>query len=119
MFRLTKEKDGKAKDMRSQTVIASTNRRNTKLLPYAFTEHGTIQVANVLRSDTAVQMSVQVVRAFVQLRQLVVNQKAIRSKLSELDARIGEHDEQLAAIVETLHQLAQPVSPGKKRRIGF
>ena len=119
MFRLTKEEDGKAKDMRSQTVIASTNRRNTKLLPYAFTEHGTIQVANVLRSDTAVQMSVQVVRAFVQLRQLVVNHKAIRSKLSELDARIGEHDEQLAAIVETLHQLAEPVSPGKKRRIGF
>lgn len=91
----------------------------SRVLPGVFSEHGAIQAANVLSSPTATQMSVQVVRAFVQLRQLVVNQKAIRTKLSELDARIGEHDEQLAAIVETLHQLAEPVSPAERRRIGF
>lgn len=106
-------------DLRSQTVTARRSHGGRRNTPFAFTEHGTIQAANVLRSETAVQMSVQVVRAFVQLRQLVVNHKAIRTKLSELDARIGEHDEQLAAIVETLHQLAEPVSPGEKRRIGF
>ncbi len=91
----------------------------SRVLPSVFTEHGAIQATNVLRSEAAVQMSVQVVRSFVKLRQLVVNHKAIRAKLSELDARIGEHDEQLAVIVETLHQLAEPVSPGQKRRIGF
>ena len=64
-------------------------------------------------------MSVQVVRAFVQLRQLVVNHKAIAAKLAELDARIGAHDDQLAAIVEALRQLAEPVLPANRHRIGF
>ena len=129
MFRLIPEESGKVfslnspnvtpSDNRSQTVIGSAKHRVSKALPYAFTEHGAIQAANVLRSEAAVEMSVQVVRAFVRLRQLVVNHKAISRKLSELESRIGEHDEQLAAIVEALRQLSEPVLPEKRRRIGF
>lgn len=104
-------------------VIAKCDRlrslKFSRVLPSAFTEHGAIQVANVLSSPLADQMSIQVVRAFVRLRQLVVNHKAIAAKLSELDARIGEHDEQLAAIVDALRQLAEPVLPANRRCIGF
>jgi len=105
---------------RSQNVTLKASRGgNVKYPPFVFTEHGAIQAANVLRSDAAVQMSVQVVRAFIQLRHLVVNHKAIRTRLTELEDRIGEHDEQLGVIVDALRQLSEPVSPAERRRIGF
>ena len=88
-------------------------------LPYAFTEHGAIQAANVLNSKEANEMSVRIIRAFVGLRQLMVNHKALSSKLAELDARVGAHDEQLAAIVEAIRQLAEPVAPRNRLKIGF
>ena len=129
VFRLTSEEwkqidDTRAKPEnragnRSQFATGSTKHRDSRALPFAFTEHGAIQAANVLRSEAAVQMSVQVVRAFIQLRHMVVNHKAIRSKLNELDARIGEHDDQLAAIVDALRHLSEPVLPEERRRIGF
>lgn len=119
LFQLTQKEAADLILNRSQNATSSAKHRASKALPYAFTEHGAIQAANVLRSEVAVQMSVQVVRAFVGLRQLVVNHKAIAKKLSELDARIGEHDTQLAAIVEALHRLAEPVPSEKRRRIGF
>ena len=93
--------------------------QNIKYRPYAFTEHGAIQAANILNSEAATDMSVHVVRAFVRLRQLVVNHKAIAAKLSELDARVGAHDEQLAAVIAAIRQLTTPDSPTHGRKIGF
>ena len=87
--------------------------------PSAFTEHGAIQAANILSSATASEMSVQIVRAFVQLRQLLVNHKALATKLAELDLRIGAHDQQLSAIVRALRKLAAPTGPRHRRKIGF
>jgi hypothetical protein len=104
---------------RSQNATGSQRHRDPRFLPYAFTEHGAIQAANVLNSETATTMSVAVVRAFVRLRQLVVNHKALAAKLAELDARVGAHDEQLAAIIEAIRQLAAPDGPDHNRKIGF
>jgi hypothetical protein len=95
------------------------NLRFAKSLPYAFTEHGAIQAANILNSDAATEMSVHVVRAFVRLRLLVVNHKAIAAKLAELDARVGAHDEQLAAVIAAIRQLTAPDGPRHRRKIGF
>jgi hypothetical protein len=92
--------------------------RFSPTLPYAFTEHEAIQAANILNSEAATVMSVQVVRAFVRLRQMLVNHKALAAKLAELDARVGAHDEQLAALVEAIRQLATP-PPGHGREMGF
>lgn len=119
-FELSMEEAAAARLSRSQNVTLNKGRGgNVKYAPLVFTEHGVVQAANVLRSEAAVQMSVQVVRAFVQLRHMVVNHKAIRSKLTELESRIGEHDEQLAAIVDALRHLSEPVLPEERRRIGF
>lgn len=93
--------------------------RFSPVLPRAFTEHGAIQAANVLSSDAATVMSVHVVRAFVRLRQLMANHKALAAKLAELDARVGAHDEQLAAIIATIRQLTTPDTPTHHRKIGF
>ena len=89
------------------------------VLPYAFTEHGAIQAASILSSDTATEMSVEVARAFIRLRQLMVDHKALASKLAEPDAHLGTHDRQLAAIVEAIRQLAAPSGPLHGREIGY
>ena len=75
--------------------------------------------ANVLQSPEAVAMSVHVVRAFVRLRQLMVDHRALSAKLAELDARVGAHDEQLAAIVAAIRQLTMPDASSHGRKIGF
>ena len=94
------------------------NLRFSKNLPYAFTEHGAIQAANILHSEAAVEMGVYVVRAFVRLRQWLGTQRALADKLDELEERVGGHDEQIAAVIEALRQLAFP-EPGHDRKIGF
>lgn len=93
--------------------------RFSKSLPYAFTEYGAIQAANVLSSDTAIEMGVHVVRAFVVLRRWLGNQKALTEKLAELETRVGTHDKQISGIIEALRQLMASPEPDHGRRIGF
>ena len=88
-------------------------------MPWAFTEHGALMAANVLNSTRAVRMSVMIVRAFLALRRMVLDQKALAEKLAELDARVGAHDEHLAEIIEAIRQLAAPADPEHGREIGF
>lgn len=109
-------------DEKTEVVTKCDHLRALKfspVLPRAFTEHGAIQAANVLNSDAATEMSVHVVRAFIRLRQLMVNHKALAAKLAELDARVGAHDEQLAALVAAIRQLTTPVTPTHGRKIGY
>jgi hypothetical protein len=81
MFQLTTEE---AESMRSQTVIAS--KRNIRYQPYAFTEHGVAMLSAVLKSDRAVRMSIFIVRAFVQLRELLATNKELARKVEQLEA---------------------------------
>lgn len=74
---------------------------------------------NVLRSGQAVQMSVQVVRAFVRLPQMVAADKELAGKLDELERRVSHHDKAITSIVHAIRELATPVEPKPKRRIGF
>ncbi|HWJ33912.1 MAG TPA: ORF6N domain-containing protein [Steroidobacteraceae bacterium] len=104
---------------RSQFVTLKPSRgQNIKFLPFAFTEHGAIQAANVLNSPRAIAMSVYVVRAFVQLRELLGSNKALAQKLNELEQKLKNHDEAIAAILSAIRELLHP--PLQKRRgIGF
>jgi hypothetical protein len=105
--------------LRSQIATLKEGRgEHRKYLPWAFTEHGALMAANVLNSPRAVQMSVYVVRAFLRLREWVVGQTELATKLSELERRVAGHDEDLRAIVQTIRRLvAPPDTP--RRRIGF
>jgi hypothetical protein len=105
--------------LRSQFVTSSSGHGGHRYLPFAFTEHGALMAANVLNSAHAVQMSIVIVRAFFALRRTILDHKALSSKLAELDARIGAHDEQLAEIVEAIRYLTAPPKPEHDRRIGF
>jgi hypothetical protein len=115
LFTLTREE---YKDLRSQNATSSFAHGGRRYLPHAFTEHGAIMAATVLNSRRAVEMSVFVVRAFVQMRQsLVVNQHVV-SKLSELEARLDSHDAEIQDLVDAIRELLTPL-PANNRRIGF
>jgi hypothetical protein len=94
-------------------------RRGTTYRPWAFTEHGALMAANILRSERAVQMSVFVVRAFVRLREQIAANSAILKRLAEIDNTLLQHDAALRDVYQKLLPLLQPAPLPPKRRIGF
>ncbi len=121
VFRLTTEE---ATDLRSQSATSKkpAGRGGRRYLPYAFTEHGAIQAANVLNSPNAVEMGIYVVRAFVKLRALLTSNQELARRFEELDSRLqkklADHDEAIAAILSAIRQLMNPPAP-RHRPIGF
>ncbi len=103
----------------SQFATSSSRHRGTVYRPWAFTEHGAVMAANILRSGQAIQMSVFVVRAFVRLREHVAANAAILKRLAEIDRTLLEHDSALMDLYEKLLPLLQPPPDEPKRRIGF
>src|SRR5205814_1427304 len=103
--------------LRSQIVI-SKGRGGRRYSPYAFTEHGAIMAANVLNSKEAVRMSVFVVRAFVKLLAVLATHRELAGKLSELERKVGTHDQAIVSIIATIQQLTEPAKQ-KARVIGF
>jgi len=101
---------------RSQTVTLNTTRgKNIKYRPYAFTEHGILMLSSVLKSDRAVQVNIQIMRAFVRLRELLTSNTELLRRLDDLEFT---HDENFRVVFKALRQLMAP--PVKKRRqIGF
>jgi len=110
MFQLTPEE---ASVMRSR--IATASKRNVRHLPHAFTEHGAIMLASVLNSPIAVQASVLVVRAFVQLREMMIAHKDLARRLDELEKR---YDARFKNIFDAIRQLMAPPKQ-RPRQIGF
>jgi hypothetical protein len=104
---------------RSQIVTSSPKHRGTSLGAWAFTEHGALMAANILRSERAVQMSVFVVRAFVRLREHAVANTAVLKRLAEIDRTLLRHDAALRDVYQKLLPLLQPLADPPKRRIGF
>jgi hypothetical protein len=106
----------------SQNATSKPGRGGRRKLPWAFTEHGAIQAANVLNSPRAVAMGIYVVRAFVHLRELLASNKDLARRLDQLEARLDKklatHDEAIAAILSAIRQLMNPPLP-KRRGIGF
>jgi hypothetical protein len=88
-------------------------------LPYAFTEHGAIMAASVLNSQKAVEVSVYIVRAFVQLRRMIAENKELSRRIVQIERHLAEHDEQIMELVEAIKQLLKPDAPPKKRQIGY
>jgi hypothetical protein len=84
-------------------------------LPYAFTEHGALMLANVLNSESAANTSVMVVRAFVKLRQMLATNAELARKL---DAMEKKYDAQFKVVFDAIRQLMSPPEP-KRREIGF
>lgn len=103
----------------SQFVILKKGRgRHRKFHPWAFTEHGALMAANILRSKRAVQMSVYVVRAFVRQREHLMANAEVLKRMAEIDRTLLEHDQSLQFIWKQLEPLLNPPDPPRPR-IGF
>jgi hypothetical protein len=109
--------------LRSQIATLKTGRgQHRKYLPFVFTEHGATMAATILNSPRAIEMSVYVVRAFVQLREMLASNKELARRFAQLETRLDKklttHDEAIAAILSAIRQLMHPPVP-KRRPIGF
>lgn len=116
MFQLT---ESEYESLRSQIVTLKPGRgQHRKYLPYAFTEHGAIMAATILNSPRAVEMSVYIVRAFVQLREMLSANAELAAKLLELERKVSSHDQAIAGLIDAIRQLMMPAA-GQSRPIGF
>jgi hypothetical protein len=114
MFQLTAEE---AKRLIFQFGI-SKSRGGRRHMPYAFTEQGVAMLSSVLNSERAVKVNIAIMPAFVNMRRMLETNRELARKFSELERRVGKHDEEIAAIIEAIRQLMAPAEK-PRREIGF
>ncbi len=101
--------------LRSQNGTSKT-RGGRRYSPYAFTEQGVAMLSSVLNSDQAIEVNVQIMRAFVKLRRILSTHKDLARKLLEMEK---QYDHQFSVVFDAIRRLMEPPPVGKKRRIGF
>ena len=111
LFQLTK---AESSNLKSQIVISSWGGVR-RAAPYAFTEQGVAMLSSVLRSKRAVQVNIEIMRAFVRLRRMLASHKDLARKLEELE---GKYDAQFKVVFDAIRELMAPPEP-IRRRIGF
>jgi len=113
MFQLSKEG---VDFLRSQIVTLKRGRgQHSKYLPYAFTEQGVAMLSSVLRSPRAIQVNIEIMRAFVRLRRMLASHAELARKLDALEKK---YDTQFKAVFDAIRQLMAPPEP-KRRPMGF
>ena len=112
VFQLTRQE---LMNLKSQFVTSSWGGAR-RALPYAFTEQGVAMLSSVLRSPRAIQVNIEIMRAFVRLRRLLATNAEFARKLAELESK---YDAQFKVVFDAIRELMKPPSPGTKRPIGF
>ena len=130
MFQLAPEE---AEALRSQFVTSSSGHGGRRYLPYAFTENGVAMPSTVLSSERAIQINIQIMRAFVRMKNLVADNSDLRKTIEHMEKRLDVHDQQIKIAFAALKSLLQPepqpatplklpekeYSPGKEKKMGF
>ena len=108
--------------LRSQFVTSNAERGGRRYLPYAFTEQGVAMLSSVLKSGRAIAVNIQIMRAFVRMRELLASNTELANRLEELEARLEKkldtHDQAIVAILSAIRKLTGAPTP-KRRPIGF
>ena len=132
MFQLTKEEWD---DLRFQVEtsekqqyalrlqIETSKRGGTRYLPYAFTEQGVAMLSGILNSDKAINMNIAIMRAFVEIRKILLQEFDFKEQLKQIKERLGEHDVQLNQIYDAMENLLDEKAAERKwnerEKIGF
>jgi hypothetical protein len=103
----------------SQSVISKAGRGGRTKQPWVFTEHGALMLGNVLSSETAMEASVRVVRAFVLMREQLTATKELAGKLADLEKQVGGHDAAINNLFAAIRQLVEPTVSEERKQIGF
>ena len=134
MFRLTPEEaqemwsqivttSENAEPRRSQIVTTFQESRRKDNTPYVFTEQGVAMLSGILNSDKAIAMNIAIMRAFVEIRRILIQGNDLRTQLKEIKERLGEHDVQLNAIYDAMENLLDEKAAQRKweerKKIGF
>ena len=119
MFQLSAEEFS---NLKSQFVMSSGGHGGRRKRPLVFTEHGIAMLSGVLRSDQAIGVNIEIMRAFIELRRVAGSFQELQARIDQMEldigARLSEHDEQLRQIFEVLRRLIAP-PPRAKRPVGF
>lgn len=116
MFQLSKEE---FEILKSQIATSSSNWGGRRKPPLVFTEHGALQAANVLNSEQASRMSVFIIRAFVQLREMAFTNEILSRKFEQLENRVTQHDNVMIKILEEIRNLLDSPKSKNEKQIGF
>lgn len=134
MFRLTPDEwqrmrsqfvttNDSADSLNGPAIKISQTKRNTNVTPYAFTEQGVAMLSGILHSDKAISMNIAIMRAFVEVRKILLRQNEVKDQLKTLAERLGEHDVQLNQIYDAIENLLDEKAAQRKweerDRIGF
>jgi len=106
-------------NLRSQFATSSLAHGGRRSSPWVFTEHGVAMLSSVLNSQTAIQVNIEIMRAFVRLRRLLATPGELAAQLQKLAETVQLHDEQIKVITDVLRKLMQPPPQLPKGRIGF
>jgi len=109
--------DHEVTNLRSQIVTSSWGGR--RYCPFAFTEQGVAMLSSVLNSPQAIRVNIEIMRAFVRLREMISTNKELSGKLDELERKVATHDKAIAGLITAIRELASPAQPPPGRRIGF
>jgi ORF6N domain len=119
MFQLT---DAEWTVLRSRIVIPTSSRGGRRFAPYVFTEQGVAMLSSVLGGERAIAINIEIMRAFVKLRELLVSNKELARRFAQLETRLDkkltEQDRAIGAILSAIRELMHPTPP-KRRPIGF
>ncbi len=113
MFRLRPEEAG---SLRSRIVTSKAGRGGQRYLPYVFTEQGVAMLSSVLNSKRAIQVNIAIMRAFVQLRQILATNKDLATKLEAMEKK---YDGRFRVVFAAIKQLMGPPSEEDKKEFGF
>lgn len=120
MFQLSKQE---FENWKSQIVISNSEKMGLRKLPYAFTEQGVAMLSGIINSEKAIVMNIAIMRAFVEMRRMALNNKLIADKLNKIEDKLGSHDDQLnqiyQAIEDLLEEKVEQKDRSNRKRIGF
>jgi len=116
MFQLS---DQDVTNLRCQFGTSSSLYGGRRYRPFVFTEQGVAMLSSVLQSKEAAIINIQIIRAFVAMREVISTHIELARKLEQLEYRLGQHDEEIASMFEAIKQLMEPLPSGKKKPLGF
>jgi hypothetical protein len=104
--------------LKFQIGISNKGRGGRRTMPYVFTEQGVAMLSSVLNSERAVQVNIAIMRAFVNMRRMLSTNGEVNKKLTEIENKLGDHDEDFKKVFTAIRLLMNPPSKSDKE-IGF
>lgn len=106
-------------NLRSQFATSKKGRGGTRYAPFAFTELGVAMLSSILSSETAIQVNIQIIRVFTKMKQAILDNKEILSRIDKIEKKLTAHDTDLETVFKALKKLLQQPEPATRKSIGF